>query len=132
MDVTATVTGGRRAFFRAEQRGDENVMKLLLQLGDAKADGEDMKYGGIPLWWGAKGGHEGVAKWLLEREDINPNAADKRFRQTPLSSAARSGNTRVLVFAIGKGRYKYQHCRHTIRANATLMAGKMGYDQGSE
>jgi len=50
MDVTATVTGGRRAFFRAEQRGDENVMKLLLQLGDAKADGEDMKYGGIPLW----------------------------------------------------------------------------------
>jgi len=100
MDVTATVTVGRRAFCRAEKKCDENVMKLLLQLGDAKVAGADMKYGGIPLWWEAKGGHEGVEKWLLEREDINPNAADKRFGRTPLSWAARSGNTRAVVFAI--------------------------------
>jgi len=61
MDIDETVTMGR-TLARTGQGGDEDIVKLLLQLGNVKADWAGMGYGGIPLWWAAKAGHEGVAK----------------------------------------------------------------------
>ena len=95
-DVNAADCMGGTALTWATKRGQEEVVKVLLEREDVNPNTADTKYGRTPLWWAAKNGNEGLVKILLEREDVNPNRADAEYGQTPLSWAAENGDEGVV------------------------------------
>jgi len=94
-DVRATDFYGNTAISWASRRGNEGVVRVLLELSEVHSDSHSSEYGSAPLLWAAQNGHEGVARILLERRDANPNKSDSRGR-TPLSWASQSGHRGVV------------------------------------
>ena len=91
-DINATDSRGRTALAWGAVGGHEDVVTIILQHKDAKADTADIEFGLTPLWLAAMCGHEGVVRLLLEREDVNPNTADAESGRTPLLLAAGRGD----------------------------------------
>jgi len=98
--INATDNMGRTALAWAAVGGHEDVVRILLQHKDAKADTTDIEYGRTPLSWAAENGHEGVVNLLLEREDVNPNTVDPGFGRTPLLWAAKNGHEGVVKWLL--------------------------------
>src|ERR1700722_7725409 len=67
-DVNSKDTSySRTPLWLAAERGDEAVVKLLLETGKADVDSKDRYDGGrTPLWWAVERGYETVVKLLLE------------------------------------------------------------------
>ena len=65
----ATTVDGRTPLMWAAERGNEGVIKMLLDRGGA--DPDRAVSGWTPLLLAAQGGHEGVVKTLLGRDDVN-------------------------------------------------------------
>ena len=65
-DINATDTMGRTALAWAAIRGNEGIVKILLQQTEVKVDTTDIEYGRTPLLWATNSGYEGVVKLLLE------------------------------------------------------------------
>jgi len=91
-DVNATDCMGSTALIWAARKGNEEVVKILLERKDVNPNQPDADYRRRPISWAAAGGHEGVVKTLLEREDVNPGQADTFYSRTPLSWAAGNGH----------------------------------------
>jgi len=94
-DVRATDFHGNNAIAWASRRGNEAVVRVLLEWSEAHSNAWSSIYGSAPLLWAAENGHEGVVRILLERKDINPNKSDKR-RRTPLGWASYNGHEGVV------------------------------------
>jgi len=94
-DVHATDFHGNPAIAWASKRGNEGVVRALLEWSEVNSNAGSSKYGSAPLLWAAEYGHEGVVRILLERSDVNADEPDKDGR-TPLSWASGCGHERVV------------------------------------
>ena len=92
-DINATDYIGSTALMWAAKRGEEEVVKLLLEQEDINPNQEDTRYRHTALAWAAKCGQEGVVKILLKRKDVNP---DHEHSKTPLFLAAMAGHEGVV------------------------------------
>ena len=68
---------------RAAERGQEAVVKLLVERDDVEADSKDI-HGQTPLSRVAERGQEMVMKLLVKRDDVETDSKDK-YGQIPLS-----------------------------------------------
>ena len=80
----------------AAVRGHEEVVKMLLERGDANPDLADDNWNQTPLMWAAKLGHEGVVKVIVERENVNPDKASPVYDPAALYLAATYGHEGVV------------------------------------
>ncbi len=74
---------------RTAQKGQEAVVKLLLETGKAHVDSKD-RYNRTPLLWATWNRHEAVVKLFLETGKADVDSKDA-YGQTPLSCAAENG-----------------------------------------
>ena len=95
-DVQATDFYGNTAIAWAARRGNEGVVRILLERKDVNPNTADTQCGRTPLSWAAGRGHEGVVRILLERRDVNPNTVDTKYGRILLSWAARYGHEGVV------------------------------------
>ena len=95
-DFNAVDCMGCTALIWAVRRGQEAVVKVLLEQKDVNPDKADTKCGRTPLAWAVVLGHEGIVELLLERSDVNPHQADTEYGRTPLAWAAKKGRERVV------------------------------------
>ena len=72
-DINAADCTGNTALIWAARRGQEDVVKVLLEREDLNPDQIDTKYGRTPLSWAAGEGHQGVVQILLQRKGVNPD-----------------------------------------------------------
>ena len=101
-DVNASDCMGSTALIWATRRGQEEIVKVLLEREDIDPNTADTKHGRTPLLLAAQNGHEGVVKMLLERQDTNPNTANTKYGRTPLSWAAENGHEGVVKVLLGR------------------------------
>lgn len=84
---------GRIALLYAAMRGNEAIVKLLLDTGKVDVDARDIKYGRTPLSWAAGRGHESIVKLLVEhRANVELKDSDGR---TALSRAITEGRVAI-------------------------------------
>ena len=95
-DVNAADCMGSTALIWAASRGQEDVVKVLLEREDIDPNIADTQDGRTPLTLAAENGHEGLVKLLLERRDTNHDTADTKYGRTPLSWAADCGHKGVV------------------------------------
>ena len=95
-DVNGADCTGSTALTWAALRGQQEVVRVLLERGDVNPNQADTKHGRTPLSWAAGNGHEGIVKVLLERKDVNLNQADIKHGRTPLSWAAGNGHKGIV------------------------------------
>ena len=93
-DVEATDLNGNTPLAWAARRGQEGVVRVLLE-GNGANPNTPNKYDRTPLLRAAENGNEGVVRILLERNDVNPRTPDA-YRRTPLSWAAWNGHEGVV------------------------------------
>lgn len=103
-DLGPTDSYGRTPLSWAAQRGNENVVKLLIENGadiNSKATATFIN-GCTPLWFAAQNGHTAAVKMLLAEDGIE---LDSKILdgQTPLSRAARNGHAAVVKLLLMKG-----------------------------
>jgi len=91
-DVNATDFNGNTAIAWAARRGNEGVVRMLLEQNSVDPNTTDTEYGRTPLFWAACNGHEGVMGMLLKQNNIDPNRTSAPDGQTPLLWAARNGH----------------------------------------
>ena len=92
VDVNLTDNCSRTPILLAAQKGDFELIRLLLaQRKDIDADSKDST-GRTPLSWAAEKGYCEVVKLLIQRNDVDVNSIDDGFRRTPLSWAEKYGN----------------------------------------
>ncbi|RYP57864.1 hypothetical protein DL769_009241 [Monosporascus sp. CRB-8-3] len=77
----------------AAEKGQEAVVKLLLDTGKVDVDSKDDD-GLTPLSWAAKEGHEAVIKLLLDTGKVDVDSKDN-YSRTPLSWAAEDGSEAI-------------------------------------
>ncbi|RKK61634.1 hypothetical protein BFJ69_g17106 [Fusarium oxysporum] len=99
LTVDASDEFGRTPLWWAIERGQEAVVRLLLEKGAAiEAEGD---FGRMALSWAAKGGHEAVVRLLLEK------GAGSELKggngRTTLSWAAEGGHEAVVRLLLEKG-----------------------------
>jgi len=94
-DVNAADCTGSTALTWATRRGQDEVVKVLLEREDIDPNIAETQDGQTPLALAAESGHEGIVKILLERQDTNPNTADTEYGRTPLLWAAKRGHEGV-------------------------------------
>jgi len=82
---------GQTPLFRAVYRGHEDVVRLMLQKGRAKAHVADKKLGLTPLHLAAVRDFTGIVKLLLEDRNIEVDAKDVKYDTTPLHMAMSKG-----------------------------------------
>ena len=95
-DVNAYDCMGMTVISWASLRGQDMVVKMLLEQDNICPNRVDTRYHRTPLFWAAMNGHEGIVKMLLEREDVNPNQVDTKYDKTPLAWAAENGHEGVV------------------------------------
>jgi len=121
-DVNATESMGSTALTWAAIKGQEEVVKMLLEREDVNRYIADLEYGCMPLLWATGKGHEGAVNMLLELPDVNPNQTDTKYRGTPLSWAAGSRHAGSRD-AFRTRRCQSQPDRPPVWPNATLVSG---------
>ena len=95
-DVNGADCTGSTALTWAALRGQQEVVRVLLERGDVNPNRADTKHGRTPLSWAAGNGHEGIVKVLLERKNVNPDQVDSQYGRVPLAWAAGSGHEEVV------------------------------------
>jgi len=95
-DVNVANYIGSTALTLAAQRGQEGIVKVLLERKEVNPNQGDTKHGRTPLWLAARNGHQGVVKMLLDRDDVNLNQVDTEYGATPLSCAVGHGHEGVV------------------------------------
>ncbi|KAL0764699.1 hypothetical protein CaCOL14_012789 [Colletotrichum acutatum] len=85
---------GRTGLSRASEKGDYEVVKLLLDSNQVRPEARN-ENGRTSLSWAAQNGHEAVVELLLDTDGVDPNTKDKDGR-TPLSWAAQNGHEAVV------------------------------------
>ncbi|KAK3940661.1 hypothetical protein QBC46DRAFT_353953 [Diplogelasinospora grovesii] len=99
LDANSRDKDGRTPLSWAAEKGNEAIVKLLLQNGvDFNAKDTD---GRTPLMWATLKGHEAIVKLLLEN-GVDVNAKDL-FDQTPLIWAIRQGHEAIVKLLLENG-----------------------------
>ena len=93
-DINKIDCGGFTPLIWAAQRGNKEVVRLLLTRDDIEPD-KSNNLGQTPLSKASFLGHESVVRLLLARDDVNPNTRDNLGR-TPLLLAAERGDEGVV------------------------------------
>ena len=120
-NINAADCGGNTALSWAAQRGNDGVVRMLLDREDANPSLAETYYGMAPLRGAARNGHEGVVKMLLERRDVDPDQADSPFGWTPLWCAAESGHEGVVRMLLERKDVNPNHAAFHLTP-LTLMA----------
>jgi len=94
VDINSIDETGTTPLSWAARKGQEAVVKLLLERKDVNPDRPD-NGGQTPISWAAENAHEAVVNLLLERKDVNPDRPDNGGR-TPILWAARYGHEAVV------------------------------------
>ena len=76
--------------------GHEEVVKMLLERGDANPDLADSNWNRTALMWAAQLGHLGVVKVLLERESVNSDQTSSVYCPIALFFAAAFGQKEIV------------------------------------
>jgi ankyrin repeat protein len=95
VDIDSGDTDGRTPLSWAAEKGNEAVVKLLLETGQVDVDSKDTD-GRTPLLWAAEKGNEAVVKLLLETGKVDVDSKNTMYGRTPLSWAAGNGNEAVV------------------------------------
>jgi len=127
-DVNAADCMGSTALTWAAGRGQEGVVKMLLEREDVNPDPADTQDGRTPLSWAAERGHEGVVRMLLEQDDVNPNAADTFHGQTPLLWAGGSGHEGVVKILLEQEDVNPDQADTEYGRTALSWAAESGHD----
>ena len=93
-DVNARDLDGDTSLSLAAARGQEAVVRLLIERDDIEVDLKGF-YNRTPLLLAAKNGHEAIVQLLIERDDVDINSKDKSD-QTPLSWAVENEHEAVV------------------------------------
>ena len=67
----------KELLFSAAKKGDEDVVRLLLDTGKTDLDARGTKHGWTPLSWAARNGHLAIVKLLLATGKVDVNAKNK-------------------------------------------------------
>ncbi|KAK6529963.1 hypothetical protein TWF281_009113 [Arthrobotrys megalospora] len=95
VDVNVTTPESERTpLHQAAQRGNEEIVKLLLTHG-AHADPRDV-HGVTPLWAASQQGAVSIVKFLAARKDVNINATTTDAKRTAIHQAAQNGHIEVV------------------------------------
>ena len=86
----------------ATKKGDEDVVRLLLDTGKTNLEARDTKYGRTPLSWATGNGHLAIVKLLLATGKVDVNAKDKKC-WTPLSCAIEEGHENSIKLLLQAG-----------------------------
>jgi ankyrin repeat domain-containing protein 50 len=86
----------------AAKKGDESVIRLLLETGKVNLDLEDENRRTL-LSWAVEKGHEAVVRVLLETGKVNPDLKDLH-NETPLLWAATKGQEAMVKLLIETGK----------------------------
>ena len=91
----------KKLLFSAAEKGHEDVVRLLLDIGKTDLDAID---GGhrTPLFWAARNGHETIVKLLLATGKVNVNAKDSDS-WTALSGATEGGHKDIVKLLLKAG-----------------------------
>jgi len=127
-DVNAADCMGSTALTWAAGRGQEEVVRVLLEREGVNPDQADTRDGRTPLSWAAECGHKGVVKMLLEREDVNPNTADTFHGQTPLLWADGSGHEGIVKMLLERKDVNPDQADAEYGRTALLWAAESGHD----
>ena len=127
-DINTTDPTGRTALAWAAVGGHENVVAMILQQKDAKADTPDTGHGLTPLWLATVYGNEGVVKLLLEREDVNPNTAHTKYGWTPLLLAVENGHEGIAKLLLEREDINPNTADSEYGRTPLLLAAKGGYE----
>ncbi|KAL7805259.1 ankyrin repeat-containing domain protein [Trichoderma aethiopicum] len=105
---------GRTLLSRAAERGDEQVVEMLIKSGKADINARDQQYGETPLIWAARKGHYNVVKLLLDA-DADVNVQEQRKGETALTLAIESRHEATIRELIAKGAdvNNRDHTNHT-------------------
>ena len=92
VSILANVTDDedRKPLLYAAQRGQEAVVKLLVEQDDIDADSND-RDSRTPLLYAAENGPQAALKLLIERDNVDVDLRDN-YGRTPLSYAAEGGH----------------------------------------
>ncbi|RKK65446.1 hypothetical protein BFJ69_g16275 [Fusarium oxysporum] len=93
---------GRIALSYAAMRGNEAIVKLLLDTGKVNVNIPDVD-GWTPLSWAAVGGHNAIINLLLDTGKVDIDARDENG-WTPLSMAAMAGRVFLVKVLLDKGK----------------------------
>jgi len=94
-DVNAADCMGSTALIWATRRGNDEVVKVLLEREDIDPNRADTQDGRTPLTLAAENGDERLVKMLLERKDVRAATPDNK-NQTPLSLARSKGHDGIV------------------------------------
>jgi len=127
-DMRATDFHGHTAIAWAARRGNQGVVRVLLERSEVSPDTPDTKYGRTPLLWAAQNGHEGVVRMLLERNDVNPEKADK-WSITPLYGAVVYGHEGVVRMLLERGGVNPNTAGTVFGQTVFLWAAEHGHEE---
>ena len=91
-DISVADCAGLTALTWAALRGNEGVVKILLEQEGVNPNLPCSLEGRGPLGWAASNGHEEVVKMLFERGDVNFDQPDTMYHKRPLLLAAENGH----------------------------------------
>ena len=113
-DINAADCTGSTALIWAARIGQEEAMKVLLEVEGINPDQANTRYDQTILSCAVENGHEGIVKILLERADVNSDRASTRMEWTALSRAAEMGHEGIVKILLErKGVNPNQENTHT-------------------
>ncbi|KAF9781969.1 hypothetical protein IL306_012090, partial [Fusarium sp. DS 682] len=95
---------GRSPLSWAAEKGNEAVVKMLLDTGKVDVNSRDTQHGRSPLSWAARNRHKAVVKMLLDTGKVNVDSRDTLDGRSPLSWAAQNGNEAVVKMLLNTGK----------------------------
>ncbi|KAL5089613.1 hypothetical protein Trisim1_005306 [Trichoderma cf. simile WF8] len=111
---------GRTLLSRAAERGDEEVVQMLLATGEVDINGRDGEHEETPLIWAARKGHKAIIKLLLDA-GADVNVKEQSLGETALTLAIENGDETTIQALLGKGAnvHHRDHSNHTPLFTAT-------------
>ncbi|KAL6868590.1 ankyrin repeat-containing domain protein [Trichoderma novae-zelandiae] len=113
-DVDEVDQQGRTPLSRAAERGDEQIVEMLIKSGKANINARDQGHGETPLIRAAKEGHDAIVRMLLDA-GADVNVQEQREGETALTMSIESRNEATIQALLDRGAdvNSRDHTNHT-------------------
>lgn len=128
---------GRTLLSRAAERGDKEIVQMLLATGKVDVNGRDGEHKETPLIWAARNDHKDIIKLLLDA-GADVNVKEQNLGETALTLAIESGHETTVQALLDKGAnvHHRDHSGHTPLFAATWQSSetvmKLLLDRGAD